>query len=271
VSTREPPIPEDPLADAAALIRDVGRSAQQARRYRALAAAVADPIFDRALAIGSDVRRAMRSEASQALPAVTTAVDELRALLTRCGAAIAEVKRSPTYEEAAAAFAAGAAERVAALAAALFTDVTSDLPKGTYYWAVPVTSGRSGAHFLPAGDLATRLHRMATDGLAADSHPPELGGDETIRPLYLTDRPDETESPIALAFEPDALPTAIGRLAGTNAVLVYTARLRADFTVTCAASVDDEWWNVTPDAYRDYLQEFRDTLSPYGLRVIVER
>jgi hypothetical protein len=60
-------------------------------------------------------------------------------------------------------------------------------------------------------------------------------------------------------------------LAGTDLVLLYAERLVAPFVVTCSPSVDDEWWAVRPDAYRDYLEALRSTLSPGGLSVVVEK
>jgi hypothetical protein len=269
VSKEEPRKPEDPLATVAALIRDVGQCAQCARRYGELAASVADPIFDRALALGSDVRRAARGAGDAT--AVDAAITELQSLLAECEASIARVRNGATYQEAATAFAAGAAARVAALAPAIFTDVTPYAPTGSLFWSVPIGSRRSETHFVPPEELAVRLRAIATEGLRAEGPPPELGGDEVIRPIVLATQPDDAESPITLAYDARAVAIPVCALAGTDLVLLYAERLVAPFAVTCSPSVDDEWWTVRPDAYRDYLEALRTTLSPGGLSVVVEK
>jgi hypothetical protein len=262
-------MPLDPLAEAAALIREVGRSAQRARRYRNLATQVATPVFDRALAIGSDIRRTIRS--SEPHPtAIAAAIAELRGLLAACENAIARVQVSALYREAVASFAAGATAQVAALAPTIFTDVTPHAPTGILYWAVPISGGRSGAHFLPPTEFAARVQQMATEGLLAAPSPPEFGGDDTIAPVLLSDKHDGSESPVALAFEPHTLSAPVCRLDGSNVVLFYAKRLSAAFTVTCSRSVDDEWWNVRPDAYQEYLAELREALIARALRVAIE-
>ena len=262
-------MPLDPVAEAAALIREVGRSAQRARRYRDLATQLATPVFDRALAIGSDVRRTIRS--SEPHPtAITAALAELRELLASCENAITRIQVSALYREAVASFAAGATAQVAALAPPIFTDVTPHAATGILYWAVPIGAGRSGAHFLPPTEVAARVQQMASEGLVAAPSPLELGGDDTIAPVLLSDEHDGSESPVALAFEPHTLSAPVCRLDGSNIVLFYAKRLRAAFTVTCARSVDDEWWSVRPDAYQEYLAELREALIERALRVAIE-
>jgi hypothetical protein len=263
-------MPPDPLADAAALIRDVGQSAQRARRYRALAVALAEPIFDRALAIGSEIRRAARGSDPRPAEAIAEAIAELRDLLARCNESIAGVQASPTYREAVESFALGSAARVAALATSLFTDVSSCAPTGLLYWAVPISSGQTGSHFLPAGELAGRLKAIAAGGIIAPRQAPELGGDENITPVLLTEEHDGSESPIALAYDPHALTGPVSHLDGSNIALFYAARLTGAFTVHCLATVTDEWWNVRPDAYREYLQDLQTALRTAGLRAVVE-
>ena len=271
MSTREPPMPgPDPLAEAAALIRDVGRSTQHARRYRDLAVAVAEPILDRTLAIGSDLRRAARGRGPEPATAIAAAIAELRNLLARCEEAIDGIKTSSAYQEAVASFAAGEAERVAPLATAIFTDVIPYEPAGFLYWAVPLSNGRSGTHFLAPEEVAARLYVIAIEGFSAAIQPPELGGDETIRPVMLTDQHEGSESPLALAFEPHAIPAPVCRLEGSNVVLFYAERLAATFVVSCTANVNDEWWKARPDTYRQYLEELRDALSARALRAVIE-
>jgi hypothetical protein len=159
---------------------------------------------------------------------------------------------------------------VAELATSLFTDVSPGAPTGLLYWAVPISSGQTGSHFLPAGELASRLKAIAAEGIIAPRQAPELGGDEHITPVFLTEEHDGAESPIALAYDPHALPAPVCRLDGSNVALFYARRLASAFTVHCHATVTDEWWHVRPDAYREYLQDLHAALSAEGLRAVVE-
>jgi len=248
----------------------VGRSAQLARRYRDLVVRVAEPVFDRALMIGSDVRHVARGGGAQADTAIAAAIMELRGLLARCEAAITSVRASIPYREAITSFTAGETERIASLACSIFTDVSPFTPTGVLYRTVPISSGRSGVHFLPPADCAARIQLIASEGLTATVSPAALGGDETITPVLLSDEHDGSESPIALAFEPHALPAPVCRLEASNVILFYADRLRAAFTIRSAARVNDEWWSVRPHSYREYLEELREILAAQSLMVVID-
>jgi hypothetical protein len=267
--TTDTPTGADPLETAATLIRDVGEIARRARRYRALVSDLAEPAFDRALALGSEIRRAART--TQPHAAIAAAIAELRELQSRCEAAIAEVKRSRDYEVAVARFRAGAADQVATLAPRIFTGVATSDRRGALFWTLPLGSRRGGPHFLPAEDCAARVRTIVSEGLPGPTTPPELGGDETINPVALSDEHDGSESPIALRFQARDLPTPLCRIEGSSIVLVYVARLKAELVVSCQATVEDEWWRVRPDSYREYLGELEAALVWYEIPMVRER
>ena len=150
-------MPGDPLSEIAALIRDVGLSAERARRYRDLVVTVAEPTFERALVIGSDVRHVIRGGGAQANSAFAAALTELRGLLAHGEAAIARLRASAPYQEAVARFAAGPTGRLGSLPCSIFTDVSPCTPTGILYWELPIRSGRSGVHFLSPADCAARI------------------------------------------------------------------------------------------------------------------
>lgn len=262
------PVHVDPLAEAAMLVRDVGLIAQYARRYRALVD-VAASIFERTLTLGTDIRCAARAT-NEPDATIQQAITELRGLLTSGKAGIDEIKRTATYQDAINMFREGDPERVAPLAAAIFAHVVPHTPVDTLYWAVPLRSGRSGIHFIAPEDCASRVGMIATEGLSAPAEEPDLGGDDTIRPVTLTDEHDESESPIALAFDPQTLPSSMCHLEESSLVLFYANRLQSTFSVRCSAHANDEWWNISPDAYRKYVIEFRDALRRKAPNLTVE-
>lgn len=254
--------PRDVADEAATLIGDVGRSAERARRYRALAATIAEPTFDRVIMIGSEVRRAARTGGGGA---IVTAVDELRALLRRCEEGIAEVQASTAYRSLAEAYAANDAEKATELAVAVFAGIVSETPSTPVHWPVPISSRRAGEHFVTPEQCATLIVEIGRAGITAPKEAPALGGDETIRPVRLTGPADASDGPITLAFDPSALKVPVGRLTEADDLLWYSAHLAAPFTVEATASVSDEWWEIRPSAYAQYLEDLRRALAERGL------
>jgi hypothetical protein len=254
--------PGDPIERIAAAIRDVGARARYARRYRDLTTSVADPVFDRVLELGSEVRRAARG--TDAGSVIAAALRELEQLEARCAAGIAQVRAAEVYRDAAASFRDGAVGRVAACAPRIFTDVEPYAPGHPVYWPVPLGAGRSGPHFIAPEECAARIVRIAADGVAAPETPPDLGGDDAITPVVLSDDLDPFESPVALAFDPTTLPGPVCRLESDGTVLFYGERLSGTPRVECLASVEDEWWRTRTDYYRDYVDGLQRALQAAG-------
>ena len=261
--------PADPLARLADAIREVGLAAERARRYRALATSVAEPAFERALAIGTAIRRSLRDPERQRADAAE-ATRELATLLDGCTRAVADVQASAAYRDAVDALAAGATDRVASLAPLLFSGVEPWPDARRVYWPVPIASPRSGSHFLPPAECAARIAACAADGVDAATPPPELGADEHIPAIVLGTEHDVAESPLVLVIEATALPAPLCRLAGGTTAFFYAPGVRVPFRVCTAAIVSDEWWAVRPDAYRAYVDELRSALAPRGIAVETE-
>jgi len=265
----EPRAPADPLGRVADLIRDVALAAERARRYRSLAASVAEPTFERTLAIGTAIRRSLRDPERQRADAADAA-RELEALLAGCTRALADFEASALYREGVAAAAAGATERLARLAPTLFSDVEPFPDARVVYWPVPIGGTGSASHFLPAAECAAHIAGYASAGLVAAVPPPELGADERIPAVVLAAEADAGESPITLAVAADAFPAPLCRVAGRATILCYAARVRVPFRVRAAAAVSDEWWSIRPDAYRTYVEEVRSVLAASGIALDVE-
>lgn len=264
MSTDPPPI--DLREDAAALIGEVGRCSQQAARYRALATSVAEPAFDRAIAIGSAIRRADRSGRSEA---IADAVAELRSLLRQCEEGIESVRASGSYRALAAAYAADDVGRATELAATVFTGVTAKNVEVAVHWPVPIRGKRSEEHFVSPERCVATISAAIEHGIIAPSEAPPVGGDETIRPVQLTTDPDASESPITLCFVPKPSAAMMGRVPNSDAILWYAKRLTAELSVSAAYSVTDEWWEIRPAAYADYLNILKRALCEAGLSLTI--
>ena len=62
-----------------------------------------------------------------------------------------------------------------------------------------------------------------------------------------------------------ALPGLVLAIALIGDALIYAERLNTTFRVRLAPSVTDEWWAVSPDAYRDYVFELGRALDRRGI------
>ena len=183
------------------------------------------------------------------------------------------VQASAPYQEAVASFAAGATERVAALAAGDLH--RCDFPcrrRASSIGRYRSAAGRSGVHFLPPAEIAPpAFSRSPPKASWQPPSPPELGGDETIAPVLLIGRARWTRrarsrspSNRTPCRPPSAVSTGATSSSSTPSDFVPTSPSAARRTV------NDEWWNVRPDAYREYLEELREALSARALRVVIE-
>lgn len=259
---------DDALEKIAELIAAVGRCYQDARRYRSIAAASEDGTLEQALEIGAAVRRGARGGGLDAASA-SEACGRLRALLAECEAAVAGVRTSDAYHRAVRAWNEGRGSEVAALAPEIFTEVEPYPDCPSLYYPVPVAGRRRGGeHFVPPETCAATIADTARDGIGASRTPADLGADDTIRAVFLSDDPEALESPIALVIEPQNLGVPVCRVGAGGDVTVYVATLRVPFAVRCAPAVTDEWWAVRPDAYARYVSELRAALRASAIPVV---
>jgi hypothetical protein len=154
-------------------------------------------------------------------------------------------------------------------ARAIFTRCALPAPS-RLYWSVAIGGRGAVDHFLPAEACAARIESAKREGLTSPADAPERGGDDLIRPVILSRRHDEAESPIALAFELAELPGPVCGLSGSEIALVYAERLTANFVVSCAEEASDEWWSVRPNAYRAYLDDLRIALTARSITMVIE-
>jgi hypothetical protein len=257
----------DVLEEIAGLLGDLGSSYQRGRRYRAINAACEERYLTRALTIGSTVRRASR-QATLDASALGALRDELRALAAACEADIARVRNDEPYRAAVAAWEAGRLDEVADAATRIFTAVELYRPCPTLYHPVPITQRGGGReHFVSPAACAETIVDLQREGLVAARTPPELGADDVIRAVVLTDDPETGDSPIALAVDPGELPFPVCHVVPGGDVLIYAGRVAATFRVRVASTVMDEWWNVRPDEYRAYVENLHRELDARGLTV----
>jgi hypothetical protein len=257
----------DVIEEIATLIAEVGRCYRRGRRYRDIAARCEEHYLAGALEIGSSIRRRDRSGRLDA-GAAARAADGLRNLLAGCEAAIAAVHASDLYRRTVAAWEGGYWADVAAAAPSIFASVEPYPDCPTLYYSIAITSRRAGGdHFISPSACADAVNELHRSGIAPPSTAPELGADERIQAVLLSQEFEVTESPIALAIEPSALDVPRCRIGPAGDAVIYTARLCAPFRVRFAEAVADEWWALQPDAYDDYTDRLTLELTARGLPI----
>jgi len=250
----------DILDEIARAITEVADCHLHGRRYRSIAAFCEREVLEPALAIGSEVRCAHR-RGGPARERAAAMIEELRRLKGACESAIAEVHASASYRVLVEAWNGGRHRDVAAAAPAVFTAVEPYPRCPTVYHPVVVATRRAGAeHFIAPVDCADSIARVAREGIAP-ARALDLGADETVQAVALSDDFDTLETPIALAIDPAAVGLPMCRVTPAGDALVYTPLLRAPWHVRVAAAVSDEWWAVRPEAYRDYVAELKSELD----------
>jgi len=256
---------DDVFKEIATLIAEVGRCYRRGRRYRDIAALCEQRYLAGALEIGSSIRQRARGGSLDAGATVST-VDSLRDLLAGCEAAIAAVHASDIYRRTVAAWEGGRCADVAVAAPSIFASVEPYPDCPTLYHSIAITSRRGGGdHFISPSACADALTELSCSGIVPSSTPPELGADERIRAVLLSEDFEVAESPIALAIEPSALDVPICRIGPAGDGLIYTARLSVPFRVCFAEVVADEWWALQPDAYDNYVDRLVTELAARGL------
>jgi len=255
----------DLLDEIAVAIDEVAACHLRGRRYRAIAAWCDEDVLAPALEIGSQIRLARRGGLTSERAAAT--LDRLRTLKSACESAIAGVRASAAYRSALDAWHGGRYAEVAQKAPALFAAVDPYPDCPTLHHPIAVATRRGGTeHFTTPAACAEAIGALARDGVAPE-RALDLGADETIRAVVLSDDPEATESPITLAIDPQAIGLPICRLEPAGDALVYTPRLRVPFRVRFAAAVSDEWWAIQPEAYRHYVDALRAELAARGMDV----
>jgi hypothetical protein len=256
----------DALDTIASLIGDVGRCSARARRYR-LTAELAERTLSRTLFLGGEVRAARRSGATTD-DALVVVEGELRALLAAAEQAIGDVRATSAYRDALTAWESGRYADVAACAPEIFAGVELVTTPGLLYAPIPVVNRRGGAErFLTPDAVAARVAALLREGVGAEREPADLGADESLPAIVLTETPDLLETPLALVVDPARDGVPVARLVGSGELLVYAPRVSAVGRVRCTAEPDDEWWAVRPNEYARWINALRAALAPHGIEL----
>jgi hypothetical protein len=250
----------DILEEIAGAITEVADCHLRGRRYRMIAAFCEREVLEPALAIGSEVRLTHR-RGGPARERATAMLDELRRLKDACESAIAGVHASAPYRVLVDAWNGGRHGDVAAAAPGVFTAVESYPRCPIVYHPIIVATRRAGAeHFITPVACAESIARVAREGIAP-ARALDLGADEAVQAVALSDGFETLETPIAVAIDPAVVGVPMCRVVPVGDALVYTPLLRVPWHVRVAAAATDEWWAVRPEAYRDYVQELKAELA----------
>jgi len=253
--------------DAAHLIAEVGHAYLRARRYRAIVEQC-EEWLGRAMDVGARLRAQGRTPSGGPAPD-RAALEELRGLVSGFAAAVGRVRGSDAYQRAAAAWDARRFDAVAALAPAVFADVTLHPTRGVLHVSVDVAGGRGSAeHFASPAAVAERVVALVRGGIPAADPPPEIGADEILRAVLLEEDAEACGSPVTIAVAAADVLLPTFRADASGLVLVYAERLSAAATVRLASETADEWWAIRPDAYATFSRELSGALRALGVERI---
>ena len=221
---------ESAVHELEAAMADLGTLCVRLARYRTDAGAGLERTVR---ALGDRARAHHRAERLDA-DAARRLVEEARVCDRALRTALAEVRRSPGYQSACAAFAAGHHDALARLLPDVFAGLERAEPPAESFYSVAWL--RRGRPRRP-DDVAGEIARWALDGVPPEGDDTTPGADEALPAVVLQERPPDDE-PVLLAFVTAALPVRPLRLVDSGEWLVHLPALPTAFAVLLAP--DDE-------------------------------
>ncbi len=241
-----------------AAIADLGTLYAAARGFTALHSRAEAELLPRLLSLGSQLRGLVRSERLSATE-IERAAHDIRSVRSAWQLELEQLRASPVYQQALAAFSAGRQDELGQLLPQVFAGLSALRPAPDLYFPVSPSSGRRRPGFSPflsAAECADKILRTLSDGIDADQGDGEWW--ETDCPVIVcAASPAAIESPIALRMSAADVQVAVFAVADDPELRIFTPQLRAPMSVTLASEASDEWW----EAYADSYGTFRDALE----------
>lgn len=236
-----------------------------ARGFAALRQRAEEDLLPRLLELGSRLRRLLRA-AQLSEGEIERAAEEIITLGSLWHSELDQLRTSPVYQEARAAWAADRQGDLARLVPRIFAGLVIVRPAPSLFFPVSPSTGRrrpGSSPFLSAAECADRIEQLLSAGI----EPEDLGAEWWERDLpYVTcaDDPAALDTPIALRLAaPDVRVTVFGS-ADEPMFRIFTPRLRAAMSVALAAEVTDEWWQAYDESYESFRQALKSELATRG-------
>ncbi len=202
---------------------------------------------------------------------VESAARDIAALRARWQKKLADLRASPLYRQALAAWEAGDAAALVALLPQVIADVAPVPAPPALFFAVSATSGRrrpGTSPFLTPTACAEKIVAYREAGITPNARSGNWW-DRELAYLDLADHPDVLENPIALRFDAQQLGVPVFGAAGDPGFRLYSPALRAPFSVVLQEEADDEWWQAYDESYAQYRDAVILELRALGIRAEV--
>jgi hypothetical protein len=245
-----------------AAIADTGLLLIELEKFRVAPTSPAATMRADALGLGDRARRLHRTGTLDDR-AVAALVHEARAIVERLRRTLQDIRDAPAYRAAVAAHQAGDHAALVTLLPDLLVGLEPvPDPPALYH---PVTWLRRNRP-RSAADVAGDVAHLRDAGIVAVGEATAWGSDPELPAVQLL-AAQPAGDPIALSFDPEALPPAVFRLRETDEHLVHVPVLRAPFRAVLPPRLDpDELGEVSVDHAR-YRGLLLDALERVGVPV----
>jgi len=225
------------------VVADTGLLLIELEKFRVAPTSRAASLRAEALGLGDRARRLHRSGTLDD-QAAAPLVREGRAIVEELRRTLQDIRDAPAYRAAVDAHRAGDHAALATLLPGLLVGLEAvPTPPVLFH---PVTWLRRNRPRPPA-DVAAEVARLRDTGLPAAGDATTWGSDAELPAVSLLEAPPAGD-PIALRFEPAALPPAVFRLRETDEHLVHVPVLRAPFAAVLPSTLDpDELGEISVD------------------------
>jgi hypothetical protein len=222
----------------------------------------------RLLEMGSRLRGLLRTARLSAAE-VERAAEEILDLRARWRTALDQVRTSPAYQSALAAWAANDQDVLANVIPRVFAGVLIVQPTPTLFFPVSPSSGRrrpGSSPFLSVSECAQRVVQLLAAGVE-----PDRGGAEwwecELPYIAGADAPAALDTPISLRLAAPDCHVAVFGVADEPTFRIFTPRLQATMAVNLAPEATDEWWQAYEESFASFRQALRRELARGGVSV----
>lgn len=247
--------------------RELGTLYSVARGFTALQARAETELLPRLNALGSKLRKLLRTS-QLTEEQIAQAAQDIRSLRDSWRSQLEQVRASTTYQRALAGLAQDRQDELAQLIPLVFSGVRLIQPAPSLYFPISPSAGRrrpGASPFLNPADCADRILQTLAHGIV-----PEASGSDwwdcELLSITCAETAGALEPPIALRLAAADVHVAVFAAINQPCLGVFTPRLQAPMSITLAADATDEWWEACEESYRSFRDALQRELVARGQR-----